>query len=260
MTKSLRVAAVAALASTATAPGGATTIKPLGFEEMVRRASLVAQGRVVKVESFRAGGTEIARNDSKAKDATSPSRPTAETAAALATGAPAAPVSLPTEGGRMIFTRVRFEVDEAVKGEPGGEVEFVIAGGTVSGRTAKVWGLPVFEEGSRYLLFLREGRPESASPIVGVNQGFFRVVRDDATGVDLLQKANGEYVTGIEADRVQSAPRRVPGVPRAKRIGPPTPDAPGAVKAAAAVREAAAPTPLSLDEFAGAVRRQLEQQ
>jgi hypothetical protein len=257
MRRPLYSAALAAVlaAGSGTVPALASTIKPVGFAEMVQRASVVAQGRVVNVESFWGRGAEIAHSDTAAKESKAPARG-AVTAAAAAAAQGAAPQSLGTKGGRMIFTRVRLEVEATVKGEAGSEVELVVAGGTIGDTTAEVVGMPRFEKGGRYLLFLRDAYPTHAVPMVGVNQGFFRVVRDDRTGRDLLQRANGEYVTGVEGDRVVGtlAPA---GRPQARQTGAPVPDVPGVTATAPLRAQALRSTPVSLDEFTQAIRARI---
>src|SRR5262245_20902300 len=179
MRRPLHTAALATVlaAGFGAGPASASTIKPVGFAEMVQRASVVAQGQVVDVESFWGRGAEIAHSDPAAKESKAPARGrVGATTAATAQGG--APQSVGTKGGRMIFTRVRFQVEETVKGEAASEVELVIAGGTVGGTTAEVVGMPRFERGGRYLLFLRDAYPAHAVPVVGVNQGFFRLIRD----------------------------------------------------------------------------------
>jgi hypothetical protein len=257
MEKPLRIAALATglAAGFAAGPALASTVKPVGFAEMVQRASVVAQGQVVDVASFWGRGAEIAQSDRAPKESKAPARGQVSAARAAAAQGVAAQ-SLGTKGGRMIFTRVRLQVEDTIKGKAAPEVELVIAGGTIGSTTAEVVGMPRFEKGGRYMLFLRDAYPAHAVPIVGVNQGFFRVIRDDRTGRDLLQRANGEYVTGVEGDRVVGtlAPA---GRPQARQIGAPVPDVP-TVHASAPLRaQAEARTPVSVDEFTQAIRARI---
>jgi hypothetical protein len=251
MLQPCRLALAAGLFAGVAAPALATTIKPVGFGEMVDRSALVAQGRAVSVESFWGKGSALKRRASAEKESTSPRRSAeSETAApGAAKAAPGRPVSLPTEGGRMIFTRVRLEVDESIKGDAGSEVEFVVAGGTVDGLTATVEGMPRFEKGNRYLVFLQQGFAETAVPIVGVNQGFFQVVRDENSGEDLLYRSAGVMVTGIEGDRVTTTRVVGAGRPMAARVGAPVPEQKG-VSAQAPQAEAARVAPRGLSALA----------
>ena len=63
------------------------------------------------------------------------------------------------------------------------------AGGTLHGRSLGVEGMPVLEEGRRYLLFL--GANEPLCPAVGWGQGIYRV-DEDAGGRLLVRRADGE--------------------------------------------------------------------
>jgi hypothetical protein len=137
-------------------------------------------------------------------------------------------------GDRMILTAIDLEVQESIKGGAGSLVQFNIAGGTVDGVRAQVFGLPAFQVNEDVLLFLSEGYQRTGAPIVGVNQGAFRIVNEG--GGEMMLDADSHYVIGVENDRVMT--RRNPGAPLASShriptiLGPPVPDSPDVVVSA----------------------------
>jgi hypothetical protein len=238
------------------------TLRPIGFDEMVGRASVIMQGRVTKLESFWGMGSALARREGE-KESRSPTR-RPRTALPTPNTAPSAPISVGTEGGQMIFTRVTLETISPVKGSLGNEVELVVAGGTLDGQSAFIPGMPEFEVGGTYFLFLKEDYPAIADPIVGVSQGFFQVIQDPESGQEIVLNANSDYVIGIEDDRVLS--RRNPqvqargGRPIASPTAPPVPDSPDVQSQVSAEAERywkSTEPPMTVDDLVDAVRLRL---
>lgn len=197
-----------------------SVVMPAGFSEMVRRSDAIIEGRVVKLESvWNKKGTSLPRMDvGKASQPPAveppPSRPAQESQKSAAEPAaspaqpdpaktnPAAPVGLGVEGGRMIFTRVTFELRDRIKGTSASPVQFAMAGGSLDDRTVVVAGMPKLIVGERYVLFLRNGYQRGADPFVGVNQGVFHIVADPKSGQDVVLNANQDFVLGIEDEQV----------------------------------------------------------
>ncbi len=177
----------------------ASNVKNLSFAERVSAAALIVRGKVVSLEAVSRGAAPEDRGERKQKEATAPRTPAAGETVGLGPAAEA----LGVEGGSMIFTRVTLEVEEELKGAGGSQLTFEIAGGVLGSRAAIVHGMPVFAQGQRYMLFLREGYEASADPLVGVNQGFFEIVPDKTAGEDVLLDANGDFVLGVEGDRLR---------------------------------------------------------
>lgn len=203
------------------------TFADIGFDQMIERSEVIVQGRVVMLESTWSRGTDPADRIEQYKDSHSPKVQPSDTSKEISGIAAAPPVAVDTEGGQMIFTRVTFETLEDIKGSHEWTFEFLVAGGTLDGRTAIVPGIPQFQEGERYVLFLRQGYQQAADPIMGVNQGFFHVVAHPSSGQDVLLNADADYVLGVENDRVML--RRNPGpsaAPILKLIDPPLSDDP----------------------------------
>ena len=228
--RALTVITAVALACAIVVPASATTIRPLAFSEIVARAEVIVRGRVVGVRSFRmgAGSAPVVQRKESVP-------PRAESLPQTATSSPERPVAAGIENtGRMILTAVDLEVEDPIKGVSGSLVQFTIAGGTVDGVWARVYGLPTFQLNEDLLLFLGEGYQRTGVPIVGVNQGAFRIVNEG--GGDMMLDAESHYVIGVENDRVvtrrnpraaQASTHRVPTI-----LGAPVPDSPDVVASA----------------------------
>jgi hypothetical protein len=125
-------------------------------------------------------------------------------------------------------TLVTLGVDEVVAGTPSAELTLRLAGGEVGAVRQSIDGMPEFQVGERYVVFLdRAQDPPTISPITGFNQGLYRVERSEAG--DVVRDRMGRVLT----DAAVSA------------LGP------GAVRRESGVGGAGAP---SLDAFLSAVR------
>ena len=82
--------------------------------------------------------------------------------------------------GERIYTYVKLADLEMIKGE-WHDTEYVlrVSGGVVDQRGEVYPGLPQFEEGKRYVLFI-QGNFSALFPVVGLHQGVFRVEWDSA--------------------------------------------------------------------------------
>src|SRR5882672_7016157 len=86
------------------------------------------------------------------------------------------------EGGqRHIETYVTFTVDDNVKGDAGASYTIRMLGGTVGEETMEVSDAPKFKVGDRDILFVEHNNDQFV-PLVGINNGRFRVQRDEQTG------------------------------------------------------------------------------
>ena len=84
---------------------------------------------------------------------------------------------------RHIVTFVTFRVEETYKGASAPEQKLRFLGGTVGDDTLEVPDMPQFEMGQRAVLFVVNNGKQFC-PLVGIRQGRFHVVRDEATGRD----------------------------------------------------------------------------
>lgn len=178
-------------------PVASTTIEPLDFEEVVQQAGLVVEGTVIDARVL-ATGSNI--RVERAKNHTAP-LPQSEDATTTEGGSLERPQSVGVEGGRMLFTEITMSVDAEIIGDPGSSIiRFRVAGGTDGQVTAVVFGMPTFEVGKRYLVFLQPEFEMTNIPIVGVNQGFFEIARLDE--VEMLINVDGDIVIGVEHGQV----------------------------------------------------------
>lgn len=83
---------------------------------------------------------------------------------------------------RLIITRVTLRVEQTIKGSPPQRLVVEVLGGTLGGETLRVSHVPEFRVGDRDVLFLNH-EPHAISPLVGSDQGRFRVLADNETGV-----------------------------------------------------------------------------
>ena len=147
------LAAVVALSLLMCAPAHGLSVVARSFDELVQRADLVLVGTVSEVHS------EFADNGLDQN---------------------------------TIFSYVNFSDLQVVKGQVNSEPYVLRVPGGVVGRFAQDYpGVPAFQTGQRYLVFIR-GNQRDFFPVVGITQGMFRiltngqgqqvVVRDDQVG------------------------------------------------------------------------------
>jgi len=115
-----------------------------------------------------------------------------------------------SRSGRSIVTDVTVSIEQTLKGPTYAERSLEFLGGTVGEDTLHVDGMPEFHVGDRAVLFLNEaGRP--ASPVVGFMYGWFRIVRDPATGVDMVRTPDGRPLASTQdVGNPRPAPRVAP--------------------------------------------------
>jgi hypothetical protein len=114
----------------------------------------------------------------------------------------------------LIVTDVTFATSEVLKGPVGGVVTLLMPGGTVEDETLKVSGLPALEVGATYLVFVRDNG-SAIVPVVGGDQGLFRIARDPGSGRELALDARGKPIASETVRRAlgQSGLRLEPAPP-----------------------------------------------
>lgn len=143
----------------------ATTVIPPTFDELVAKAELIFQGSVTNVRSQWVG-----------------------------------------EGAeRHITSYVTFQVEDALKGQPGASYTIQMLGGTVDGETMEVSESPKFAVGDRDILFV-EHNGQQFIPLVGIMHGRFRVQRDAQTGRETVATNEGDRLTDPEQLGKQANP------------------------------------------------------
>lgn len=116
--------------------------------------------------------------------------------------------TLDVKGNKVPHTFVTIAIEDNLKGNVKGDVCTIkLAGGPLpeENKVYVVEGVPTFTMGEEVFLFLRNNQ-SLYSPVVGLNQGFFKVVTDPNTGVrtmaDIYGKAVTEgFVTGAKGEK-----------------------------------------------------------
>jgi hypothetical protein len=93
-----------------------------------------------------------------------------------------------------IVTDITFGELRVLKGAAAEPIMLEVLGGTVGDETLELPGIPIFQVGVRYLVFSK-GSGTTIFPVVGGDQGMFQVVRDPATGAEMVLNANGKPIT-----------------------------------------------------------------
>src|SRR5437667_5885009 len=133
----------------------ATTVIPPSFDDLVGRAEMIFQGTVTDVRSEWTG-----------------------------------------EGAqRHIASYVTFNVDDAIKGNPGAKVTLNLLGGTVGAETMEVTDAPKFKVGDRDILFV-ENNGTQFIPLVGIMHGRFHVQKDE-NARDVVLTNDGAPLTDV---------------------------------------------------------------
>ena len=102
-----------------------------------------------------------------------------------------------SRSGRLIVTQVTFRIERTLKGAPRIQAMLEFMGGTIADETMRVDGVPRFQIGDRDVLFLT-GDARPVSPVVGVMQGRFRIVRDPDRGIDTVLTFGGDAIATLE--------------------------------------------------------------
>ncbi len=110
-----------------------------------------------------------------------------------------------------IDTMVTIQVAAYLKGDLGPLVTFRVPGGKIGRFRYVTVGAPVFREGEEVVLFLGAAGP-SIPRVVGFNQGVFRVVADQRSGVRLVTPPplSGDVTTPTPIVRGDVSRRPVP--------------------------------------------------
>jgi hypothetical protein len=101
---------------------------------------------------------------------------------------------------RWIETLVTFSNLEPLWGVDADSVSLRFSGGQIGDIAEAVQGMPSFSAGERVVIFARNGR--LVSPIVGFNQGHFRVIAgpDGPVVMDAQGRASGTAAAAVQAD------------------------------------------------------------
>ncbi len=101
------------------------------------------------------------------------------------------------EPRNLIFTEVEFGTLDVWKGSVSGStVTYRFAGGKIGERTLLVPGVPKFDVGKRYALFV-DPDGDALCPTIGWVQGCYQVRKDEKTSVEYVYDADGHAVYGF---------------------------------------------------------------
>lgn len=107
--------------------------------------------------------------------------------------------------GVMIYTDYAIRVEEGILGNSSPQIVMSFAGGTVGGKTIVVTDTPVLEIGSKYILFAY-GNNKYSVPVVGHEQGVFRVVYDKVKHQDFVVDYNGYQLEVTDEGKIIRGP------------------------------------------------------
>jgi len=108
-------------------------------------------------------------------------------------------------GYRRIYTYVTLADLKMVKGTvDGNQYVLRISGGVVGDEAMSIPGMPQFQDGQRYILFVR-GNQRDLFPVVGIGQGVFRVVRDERRGEEIVFTQDGRPVEAVSGGTVHAS-------------------------------------------------------
>lgn len=101
-----------------------------------------------------------------------------------------------------IYTFVTFDQIEVLGGSyQGSALTLRLKGGQVGNDMSRVVGSPRFEMNQRVVLFVH-GNGRYMVPLVGWTQGVFRIVRDPATGREVVHDHEGNRIIRVQAGQV----------------------------------------------------------
>jgi len=105
------------------------------------------------------------------------------------------------------YTFVTFAVHDLLKGwTMERQIDLRFSGGDTGDGTVSFEGMPKFEQGKSYLLFVH-GNGSLLCPVLGWWQGQFRFDREPGSGKQVLLDSNGATLQGVAQGRFQRAER-----------------------------------------------------
>ncbi|OGT80783.1 MAG: hypothetical protein A3H91_13900 [Gammaproteobacteria bacterium RIFCSPLOWO2_02_FULL_61_13] len=112
--------------------------------------------------------------------------------------------------GGAIVTDVSFAGVQVIKGNAGNaEISLMIAGGSLGTETLALPGMPRFQFGLTYLVFV-QGNGTTIFPVVGGDQGMFQVKSDTLTGESLVFDSRGMPIRSATVRQAMAADGAAP--------------------------------------------------
>lgn len=123
-------------------------------------------------------------------------------------------------GKSHITTFITFQVNDTIKGDPGGtNITLGFAGGTVDDMTMQVSGMTYPAVGDKGIYFFEEPSQSLVNPLLGWGQGHFRI-KSDSSGKQRVLTENNAPVMGLDDDTASSSTRTstIPGEPLSRGV------------------------------------------
>ena len=122
-------------------------------------------------------------------------------------------VSWESDDGKMIYTDMTFDLIDLVHADPkalahiGNTITITMPGGTFGGRSLDVCTAPHLEHGERVLLCAYLDGKKHISPVVGGDQGVFRIMERGRHLEPIPTKGHAFGLLGIQDEYVHVSPR-----------------------------------------------------
>ena len=107
--------------------------------------------------------------------------------------------------GVMIFTDYTILVEDRITGNPDEAIVMSFAGGTVGDKSIFVSNTPKLDVGETYMLFGLSNEKASV-PVVGHEQGVFRVLKDSTKGKEYIVDYHGYLLEKLDNGQVIRGP------------------------------------------------------
>ena len=95
--------------------------------------------------------------------------------------------------GPVIYTHYKIQVTERFKGPVQSSVDVVVPGGVANNLRQSFAGMPEFQAGEEYVLFLYTGK-DGKTLVIGLTQGLFSLAKDHATDPTTIRAASRELM------------------------------------------------------------------
>jgi hypothetical protein len=119
----------------------------------------------------------------------------------------------PSAYGNVIHTYVQCTILKTLKGTPDTSITLRLLGGQVGDIHFEVPGMPSFEVGQSYVIFVA-GNGDAFCPIVAAMHGSYPIVTDASTQVERVLRSNRQPLTSVDAVAVpmpeSTGPTRTP--------------------------------------------------
>ena len=102
----------------------------------------------------------------------------------------------------------------------GNKLSFTFDGGEVDGILMSVCNMPHFENGQRYLLFMKNDGTKYVNPLIGGLQGLFKVVQDDTrSSVSYIVNSAGKAVVEMDANQLKVSNEIITSIANGRMAG-----------------------------------------